>query len=207
MLSNIYLHHVLDLWFERVVKPSCRGQAHLIRFADDFLCAFQYRDDAERFYRELPKRLEKFALQVAPDKTRLLRFSRFHASRKRRFTFLGFEFYWEADSKGTPRVWRRTARKRLRASIQACKDWLKAKRHLPLGVLLAKMARKVRGHYNYFRAVGNSRALWLFHNEVVKLLYKWLNRRSQRRSLTWPQLTRLLERLAFPRPSAVAGKA
>ena len=207
VLSNIYLHYVLDLWFERVVKPSCRGQAHLIRFADDFLCAFQYREEAERFYRELPKRLEKFALKVAPDKTRLVRFSRFHPSRKRRFTFLGFEFYWEADSKGTPRVWRRTARKRLRASIQACKDWLKARRHLPLAVLLAKMARKVRGHYNYFRAVGNSRALWLFHKEVVKLLYKWLNRRSQRRSLTWPQLTRLLERLAFPRPSATAGKA
>jgi RNA-directed DNA polymerase len=126
--------------------------------------------------------------------------------RKRRFTFLGFEFYWEADSKGTPRVWRRTARKKLRSSIQACKDWLKAKRHLPLAVLLAKMARKVRGHYNYFRAVGNSRALWRFHKEVVKLLYKWLNRRSQRRSLTWPQLNRLLERLAFPRPVA-AGKA
>ncbi len=206
MLANVYLHYVLDLWFERVVKPSCRGQAYIIRFADDFLCAFQYRDDAERLYRELPKRLERFALKVAPDKTRLLRFSRFCASRTRRFTFLGFEFYCEADSKGTPRVWRRTARKKLRASINACKDWLKAKRYLPLGVLLAKMARKIRGHYNYFRAVGNSRALWSFYKEVVKLLYKWLNRRSQRRSLTWPQLQRLLERLAFPRPLA-AGKA
>lgn len=207
VLANIYLHYVLDLWFERVVKPRCRGQAHIIRFADDFLCAFQLKDDAERFYRVLPKRLEKFGLKVAPEKTRLLRFSRFQASRRRRFTFLGFEFYWEADSKGTPRVWRRTARNKLRAGIKACKEWLKANRHLPLGVLMAKLARRVRGHYNYFRAVGNGRALWRFHKEVMGLLHKWLNRRSQRRSLTWPQLNRLLERLAFPRPSTGAGKA
>jgi group II intron reverse transcriptase/maturase len=207
VLANIYLHYVLDLWFERVVKPRCRGQAYLIRFADDFLCAFQLKADAERFYRVLPSRLEKFALTVAPGKTRLLRFSRFHATRRRRFTFLGFEFYWEADSKGTPRVWRRTARKKLRAGIKACKEWLKANRYLPLGSLLAKLARKVRGHYNYFRAVGNSRALWRFHKEVVGLLYKWLNRRSQRRSLTWAQLNRLLERLAFPRPTVATGKA
>jgi len=200
----VYLHYVLDLWFEAVVKPHCRGQAYLIRFADDFLCAFQYRDDAECFHRELPKRLEKFALKVAPDKTHLLRFSRFHASRKRRFTFLGFEFYWEADSKGTARVWRRTARKKLCASLKACKDWLKANRHLPLAVLLTKLARKVRGHYNYFRAIGNSRALWRFHKAVVGLLHKWLSRRSQRRSLTWPQLHRLLERLAFPKPTVGA---
>ena len=207
VLANVYLHHVLDLWFERVVKPRCRGQAYIIRFADDFLCAFQYKDDAERFYRVLPKRLEKFALKVAPEKTRQLRFSRFRASRRRRFTFLGFEFYWEADSKGTPRVWRRTARTKLQAGIKACKDWLKANRYLPLGVLLAKLARKVRGHYNYFRAVGNSRALWRFHREVMGLLHKWLNRRSQRRSLTWPQLNRLLERLAFPRPTAAGATA
>jgi len=207
VLANVYLHHVLDLWFERVVKPRCRGQAYIIRFADDFLCAFQYKDDAERFYRVLPKRLEKFALKVAPEKTRQLRFSRFRASRTHRFTFLGFEFYWEADSKGTPRVWRRTARKKLQAGIKACKDWLKANRYLPLGVLLAKLARKVRGHYNYFRAIGNGRALWRFHKAVVGLLHKWLNRRSQRRSLTWPQLNRLLQRLAFPRPTVAVAKA
>jgi RNA-directed DNA polymerase len=206
VLANIYLHYVLDLWFDRVVKPRCRGQAYLIRFADDFLCAFQFKDEAERFYRVLPKRLDKFALKVAPDKTHLLRFSRFYASRRRRFSFLGFEFYWEADSKGTPRVWRRTARTKLRASIKACKDWLKANRHRPLGVLLPTLARKVRGHYNYFRAVGNGRALWRFDKEVTRLLYKWLNRRSQRRSLTWPKLKRLLERVAFPRPPTAASK-
>lgn len=200
VLANIYLHYVLDLWFERVVKPRCEGQAQLIRYADDFVCTFQYRGEAEAFYRVLPKRLNKFALSVAPEKTHLHRFSRFHPGRNRRFAFLGFEFYWEADTKGTPRVWRRTAKKKLRNSIRACKEWLKANRPKPLAALLTTLARKVRGHYNYFRVVGNSRGLWTFYKEVVKLLYKWLNRRSQRRSLTWSRLNRVLERFAFPRP-------
>ncbi len=201
ILANIYLHYALDHWFERVVKAHCQGQAHIIRFADDFVCAFQYRREAERFYRILPQRLAKFSLRVAPEKTCIHRFSRFHPSRQRRFTFLGFEFYWEADTKGEPRVWRRTARKRLRASIRACKDWIKAHRHYPLPRLIPAMIRKVRGHYNYFRAVGNMTSLWIFHREVVKLLYKWLNRRSQRRSLTWHGIKRVLAAYAFPAPT------
>jgi group II intron reverse transcriptase/maturase len=201
ILANIYLHYALDLWFEKRVKPSSAGQAHLIRFADDFVCAFQYRHEAERFYRELPKRLAKFGLQIAPEKTHIHRFSRFHPTRTVRFTFLGFEFYWEADSKGTARVWRRTSRKKLQGGIAACKDWLKAHRHLPLPVLLATMKRKVRGHYNYFRAIGNAASLWTFHQAALKLLHKWLNRRSQRRSLTWQGLKRVLEAYAFPTPT------
>lgn len=201
ILANIYLHYALDHWFERVVKPHCQGQAYIIRFADDFVCAFQYHREAERFYRTLPKRLAKFSLKVAPEKTCIHRFSRFHPSRKRRFTFLGFEFYWEADTKGEPRVWRRTARKRLRTSIKACKEWVKTHRHYPLPMLIPAMIRKVRGHYNYFRAVGNMTSLWIFHREVVKLLYKWLNRRSQRRSLTWDGIKRVLAAYAFPAPT------
>ncbi|HDZ69323.1 MAG TPA: group II intron reverse transcriptase/maturase, partial [Phycisphaerales bacterium] len=162
---------------------------------------FQYQGEAERFYRMLPERLAKFGLKVAPEKTRIHRFSRFHPSRKRRFTFLGFEFYWEADSKGKPRVWRRTAREKLRTSIKACKEWLKAHRHYPLPMLIPAMIRKVRGHYNYFRAIGNMTSLWIFYREVVKLLYKWLNRRSQRRSLTWEGIKRVLKAYAFPAPN------
>ncbi len=202
ILANIYLHYAVDHWFEHVVKPHCHGQAYLIRFADDFVCAFQYKDDAERFYRTLPTRLAKFNLAVAPEKTCIHRFSRFHPSRKRRFTFLGFEFYWEADSKGVPRVWRRTARNRLQTSIKACKEWLKTHRHYPLPRLIQIMIRKVRGHYNYFRAIGNITSLWVFYREVVNLLYKWLNRRSQRRSLTWAGLKRVLEAYCFPTPAS-----
>jgi len=205
MLANIYLHYVLDLWVEKVVKKHCRGQVHIIRYADDFVCAFQYKHEAEAFYRVLPKRLNKFALEVAPEKTCIHRFSRFRPGRDHRFTFLGFEFYWESDSKGTPRVWSRTAKKKLRESVRACKEWLKAKRNMRLPVLMKTLKRKVRGHYNYFRVVGNNRGLWTFYREVIKLLYKWLNRRSQRRSLTWPKLNRLLERSMFPTPSLKAG--
>jgi len=206
VLANIYLHYVLDLWFEKRVKPNSAGQAYLIRFADDFVCAFQYRREAQRFYRSLPKRLEGFGLAIAPEKTRVHRFSRFHPTRTRRFTFLGFEFYWEADTKGTARVWRRTSRKKLRAGLKACKEWLKARRYLPLPALLGTMKRKVRGHYNYFRAVGNVSSLWCFHRAALSLLYKWLNRRSQRRSLTWDGLKRVLDAHGFPTPhEAMAG--
>ncbi len=101
---------------------------------------------------------------------------------------------------GIPRVWRRTARKKLRAGFKACRDWVKSHRHLPLKELIPKMIRKVRGHYNYFRAAGNINSLWIFYREAVGTLYKWLNRRSQRRSLTWPGLKRMLDAYNFPTP-------
>src|SRR4030095_1064076 len=110
VLANVYLHYALDLWFAKVVKTHCRGEALLCRYADDWVCAFRYQDDAERFYRVLPKRLKKFNLQVATEKTYLRRFSRFHPSMKQRVTFLGFEFAWMPDRHGVPRVMRRTAR-------------------------------------------------------------------------------------------------
>src|SRR5215510_1054137 len=104
VLANVYLHYALDIWFEKVVKPHCQGEALLCRYADDWVCAFRLQEDAERFFRVLPKRLAKFHLQVAPEKTHLCRFSRFHPSTKRRFTFLGFEFCWTPDRHGVPRV-------------------------------------------------------------------------------------------------------
>lgn len=200
ILANIYLHYAVDLWFEKAVKPQCKGQAHIIRFADDFVCAFQFKHEADRFFEALPERLAKFGLAVAPEKTCIHRFSRFYPSRKTRFTFLGFEFYWEPDTKGIPRVWRRTARKKLHAGIKAIKEWLKTNRHKPLKVLIPTLIRKVRGHYNYFRAVGNTTSLWTFYKSAVGSLYKWLNRRSQRRSLTWTGIKRVLAAYAFPAP-------
>ena len=130
VLAKGYLHYALDLWFEKVVKPHCRGEALLCRYADDWVCAFRFQEDAERFYRVLPKRLEKFNLQVAPEKTPLRRFSRFHPSMKRRFTFLGFAFSWRPDRQGVPRVMRRTARKKLQAACQRLTEWIKRHRHL-----------------------------------------------------------------------------
>ena len=126
-----YLHYALDLWLDKVVKPRCCGEALLWRYADDWVCAFRYRDDAERFHRVLSKRLEKFHLQVAPEKTQLLRCSRFHPSMRRRFTCLGFECSWMPDRHGVPRVTRRTARTKLQAACRRITEWIKQHRHLP----------------------------------------------------------------------------
>jgi RNA-directed DNA polymerase len=131
VLANVYLHYALDIWFAKVVKPRGRGEALLCRYADDGVCAFRLQEDAERCFRVLPKRLAKFHRQVAPENTHRCRFSRFHPSTKRRFTFLGCEFFWPPDRHGVPRVRRRTARKKLHAACQRLTEWITQHRHLP----------------------------------------------------------------------------
>lgn len=168
VLANVYLHHVLDLWLETTVKAHCRGEALLCRYADDFVCAFRYRVDAERFYRVLPKRLDKYGLEVAPEKTRLLRFSRFHPSMTRRFTFLGFELYWFPDRKGALRVMRRTARRKLQGACRRIKAWIRASRHLGGREFIAGLNRRLLGHYNYYGLRGNSRSLWRYYQWAIE---------------------------------------
>ena len=116
VLANVYLHYALDLWFEKVVKPHCQGEAYICRYADDWVCAFRFKRDADRFYRALPKRLVKFNLEIAPEKTRILQFKRFNPSMKQSFTFLGFEFFWKMNHKGVPLVRRRTSHKKLQSA-------------------------------------------------------------------------------------------
>lgn len=202
ILSNIYLHYVLDEWFQEVVKPRLSGRAVMCRYADDWVCAFQYRDDAERFYRVLPKRLGRYELQVEPRKTKIVRFSRFHPSRKRSrvFSFLGFEFYWSCDRQGIARVRRRTAPSSLRKALKRMKGWLKAFRHLPKRQFFEMLKKKLIGHYNYYYVNGNSRAVWRFYGIVIACARKWLNRRSQRRSYTWAKFNRVLEYVGIPTP-------
>jgi len=164
VLANVYLHYALDIWFERSVKQSCRGEALISRYADDFVCAFRFRDDAERFYKALPDRLAKFKLGVAQEKTRILRFSRFDPSRRRRFAFLGFEFYWEPDREGVVRVKRRTARKKLQGACRRIKEWIRDNRHLPGKEFFRRLNARLRGHYNYYGIRGNSDSLYRFFN-------------------------------------------
>lgn len=196
------LHHALDSWFEDEVKPRCAGNVSMFRFADDWLCCFQYRRDARKFYDVLPKRLARFNLEVERSKTQILRFSRFHPSMRRRFTFLGFEFYWMIDRSGKARMMKRTARKKLQGAIQRVKDWIRVCRHLPKEVFFSKLNAKLVGHYNYnyYYTRGNSRSVWRFHDAVIVQCYKWLNRRSQRKSLTWEQLKRLWILMCVPKP-------
>jgi group II intron reverse transcriptase/maturase len=192
ILANIYLHYAIDDWFERVVKPNCRGEAIITRYADDFVCAFQYRSDAELFYRELPKRLAQFNLQVAEDKTQCMRFSRFEPTLENRFTFLGFEFYWGEDKGGKRRLFRRTARKKLQATKNDYSEFIRKNRHMRTPVLLDKLSEKLRGHYNYFGVVGNLDDVYAVYFHAVGMLYKWLNRRSGRKSMTWEKLKRVM---------------
>ena len=185
ILANIYLHYALDLWFEKRIKPKLQGRAMLIRYADDFVVAFQYRNEASKFYRELPKRLEKFNLSVAPEKTHLLRFSRFHPNRLNSFQFLGFEFYWDKDQKGEPRLRRRTAAKKHKSARQTFYDWIKLNRFKRLNQFMPALKRKLTGFRNYFGLPDNSRSVNDIYNFVLHTLYKWLNRRSQRSSYNW----------------------
>jgi hypothetical protein len=193
---------VLDEWFQEVVKPRLKGRAVMCRYADDWVCAFQYREDARRFYNVLPKRLGRYELQTESSKTKIIRFSRFHPSRKRgrTFTFLGFEFYWSKDRKGIASVKRRTAPLKLRAALQRMKAWLKASRHLPKRQFFKKLKQKLTGHYNYYYVHGNARSVWTFYRLVIGYAKKWLNRRSQRRSYNWDKFKRVLEHTQIPRP-------
>jgi group II intron reverse transcriptase/maturase len=185
VLANVYLHYVLDLWFQTVVKAHCKGEACLIRFADDFVCAFEYERDAKAFYKALELRLGKFGLKVAPDKTRVIPFSRRNKPGAARFDFLGFEFYWGIDLAGRDHLKRRTSRKKLRNSLHSFTEWCRENRNLRLGVLFEKLNQKLRGYFNYYAIPGNSVGIKEFYEKALRILLKWLNRRSQRRGVTW----------------------
>jgi len=203
VLANIYLHYALDLWFERVVRPQQQGRCRLIRYADDFVACFAYRHEAEAFEKGLKERLAKFGLEVAADKTKTLRFGHNGGPHNGRFDFLGFEFYWEPDRQGKPRVKRRTATKKWRAAKQRIRDWMKEHRHWKLSRLMKTLKTKLQGTWNYYGLIGNYRRMKSLHDEACRLLYKWLNRRSQRQSLTWRAVNRLMQRFQVPRPRIV----
>jgi group II intron reverse transcriptase/maturase len=199
VLANVYLHYVLDLWFHRKVARGCRGEACLIRYADDAVCAFEHAQEADRFLLELEARLAKFGLKLSPTKTRRLAFSREGGGRAS-FDFLGFEFRWGRDRQGRPHVQRRTARKSLRKSLARFTLWCREHRHTAIGHLMKKVSQKLRGYYRYFGIHGNSRSVWLFHFTAMRILQKWLNRRSDRRSYNWAGFRELLEHYQVPYP-------
>jgi RNA-directed DNA polymerase len=201
VLANVYLHDALDGWFDTVVKAHCRGEALLYRYADDWVCACRSQEEAARFYRGLPDRLKAFNLQVASDKTHLLRFSRFHPGLRRRFTCLGCEFFWRPDRQGVPRVKRRTARKTLQAACRRLTAWIKQHRHLPGREFYRRLNGRLRGHYNYYGLYGNSRSLHCFFERAMRCTYKWRNRRGgKRQSFPWEQFLQGLDRIGVARP-------
>jgi len=184
ILANIYLHYVLDLWFEKKVKPNCKGEVYLYRYADDFICAFRFKDDAEEFYKALIKRLDKFGLSLSPDKTRIIKFSRFEKGTNY-FEFLGFEFRWGTSRKGKDIIKRRTSRKKLLSSLKKFTLWCRKCRNLRLRKIFKLLNAKLRGYYNYYGVIGNFASLQKFFFRAMRILYKWLNRRSQKRSFCY----------------------
>jgi len=205
LLGNVYLHYVLDLWFEREVKPRLRGEAHLVRYADDFVMTFETKDDAERVMEVLGKRMGRFGLTLHPTKTRLLPFRRPPAGQlggkgPATFDFLGFTLYWRRSRSGRWGMTCKTRAVRRRRSVLAITDWCRRHRHLPVRTQHAALTRRIQGHVNYFGVSGNFRSLLLFVYEVERAWYKWLRRRSQQAHLDWEGFRRLLERMPLPRP-------
>ena len=200
MLANIYLHYALDVWFEDIVKGRCRGAAYLCRYADDFVCAFELETDAERFYRVLGKRLDKFGLEVATEKTNLLRFSPVQWRESGAFEFLGFEIRWGLGRRRKPVLKRRTSRKKYRASLATFQEWCHKNCRLPKKQLFAKLNSKLRGYYNYYGIRGNYDSLHNFYHHAKRILFKKLNRRSQRRSYNWKGFSELIKVFNLRKP-------
>ena len=209
ILANIYLHYVLDLWFFRVVKKHCKGEAYLVRYADDFVCCFQYKEDALRFHKALQARLNKFNLQLALNKTKIIEFGRFaRENRKAKglgkpetFSFLGFTHYCNQSRNGKFRVKRKTEAKNFKSKIKAFKVWIKTIRSFgPLPDIFSRVRIKLLGHYAYYGITDNSKMIRNYYDIVIRLLFKWLNRRSQRRSFTYDKFKRYLKHNPLPLP-------
>jgi group II intron reverse transcriptase/maturase len=210
LLSNIYLHEVLDRWFAEEVQPRLKGRAHLTRFADDYVAVFEREDDARRVQAVLPKRLAKYGLRLHPDKTRLVRFfppeddppDGSGGQRGRSFDLLGLTLYWGKSRKGRWVVKQKTAKDRLRRSLRRIALWCREHRHDAMMEQHASLSRKLQGHYAYYGLTGNYRSLGLFYEAVRRTWKKWLSRRSNA-GLTWDRMLAILAAHPLPRPRVV----
>ncbi len=207
LLANIYLHQVLDLWFERDVKPRTHGAAILIRYADDAVLAFESEVDARRMMDVLPKRFGKYGLTLHPEKTRLLPFKRPHLGAPKSdndtFDLLGFTHYWTKSSKGFWVIKRKTAKSRFHRALKRVTEWCKENRHMPVRKQAQALGKKLQGHYGYYGITGNSQSLARYYHEVCAVWRRWLDRRAQHRHMPWTRFHRLLERHPLPGPVCV----
>lgn len=204
MLSNIYLHEVMDTWFEQTIRPRLQGRAFLVRFADDLVMGFELEEDARRVYKVLGKRFEKYGLAIQPEKTRLIPFFPPEKTGKREsFNFLGFTHHWCKSRKGNLCVVRKTMSKRLTQSLRSIGEYCRNNRTQPMTEQWAGLARRMRGHYAYYGITGNRRGLERYYLGVKRCWRYWLNRRSARRDMVWERFRRLLERYPLPTPKVV----
>jgi group II intron reverse transcriptase/maturase len=211
LLANIFLHEVLDKCFEEQVKPRLSGNAFLVRYSDDILMVFSLERDAKKVIAVLQKRFGRFGLSLHPEKTRLVDFRRpkqtTHEGTRRQdsgpgvFDLLGFTHYWGKTQQGGLAVKRKTAKDRFGRSLRRAAQWCRSNRHLPIRIQYQNLARKLQGYYQYYGIIGNRQALTRFLYEVKRVWRKWLDRRSQKRSMPWERFIRLLDRYPLPEPS------
>jgi group II intron reverse transcriptase/maturase len=211
LLANIYLHEVLDRWFEELIKPRLKGRAMLVRYADDVVMAFTSEEDARRVLAVLPKRLGRYGLTLHEEKTRLVHFRRppdqpmggprDKGRRRETFDLLGFTHYWGKSKRGWWVLRRKTARDRFSRSVRAVSQWCRRYRHNTMAWQHKHLVLKLRGHCAYYGITGNGRRLWSFRNEMLRVWRKWLSRRSQRSGICWSRFEDLQRR--YPLPPAV----
>jgi group II intron reverse transcriptase/maturase len=208
LLANVYLHEILDTWFEKDVKPRLKGRGSMIRYADDAVLVFSKEEDARRVLEVLPKRFEKYGLTLHPEKTRIVEFRRPplrsppdppDGPGPGTFDFLGFTHFWAKSRKGNWVIKRRTAKSRFRRAIEQMTQWIRRHRHDPIEQQRQTIASKLRGHKGYYGITGNSKAVSRFFEEVKEIWHRWLGRRSQRSRQKWEQFRKMLDR--FPLPS------
>ncbi len=207
LLSNLYLHYVLDLWFAQDVLPRLRGRAFMTRFADDVVMGFEHQEDVEKVLRVLHKRLGKYGLTLHPDKTRLVAFGRpsgVSGSKPETFDFLGFTHYWGKSRRGKWIIKRKTAHERLNRGLKRIAEWCRRNRHRPIAEQHKELCQKLRGHYAYYGITGNDLWMQRFRHGVKRAWQKWLHRRSRSSTdMPWDRFNRLLERYRLPPPRVI----
>ena len=211
ILANIFLHYVLDTWFETTVKNHVKGYCEIVRYADDSVCVVRYAEDAERIELGLKNRFNKYGLEIHPEKSRNISFGRFereNAKRQNRkantFDFLGFTHYCDWSKKGYFKVGRKTSRKKYTAKCKEINEWLKTIRNRVKTkdwwkILIAKL----RGHFQYYGVSENFRGILRFYQSTIRMVRKWMNRRSQKRKMSWDRFTKYLEHYPLPKPRIV----
>ena len=191
LLSNVYLHYVLDEWFNEQIKPLLKGDSMLIRFADDFLLGFTNREDAIRVMQVLPRRLGKYGLTLHPEKTRLIALTEGKKQPDHTFDFLGFTHYMGTSRKGKAILKRKTSSKKMSASLKRMDEWIKENRHIGVKELIVRLNQKLRGYYGYYGITFNKRKLHSYYEQTKRKLHKWLNRRGGKQRWDWEKFTKL----------------
>lgn len=206
LLSNVYLHYVLDEWFKEQIEPLLRGESFLIRYADDFLLGFTNREDAMRVMKVLPQRLGKYGLTLHPEKTKLIELQDEEGGHSKKFDFLGFTHYMSKSQKGVAVLKRKTSSKKLKASLKRMYEWIKLNREGQPGGIIVELNRKLKGHYSYYGITFNSKMINSFYEQTKRMLFKWLNRCGDREAWTWKKYNQLInEWVPLARPKIYHG--